>query len=97
MSVVSSATAAGECMSLFTHPDAGRGEILGGIEVKVFGRAGGACMGDQTDSKETRLHVFRQPAGGKGAVELVLDKSGSIAPLACPDRPVKIRQMLPPV
>jgi Uma2 family endonuclease len=49
------------------------------------------------DLNENRLHVFRQPAGGKYEVELVLEKSDSIAPLAFPDLPVKISQMLPPV
>jgi Uma2 family endonuclease len=48
------------------------------------------------DLNENRLHVFRQPAGGKYEIELMLEKSGSIAPLAFPDLPVKVSQMLPP-
>jgi Uma2 family endonuclease len=48
------------------------------------------------DLNENRLHVFRQPAGGKYEIELILEKSDSIAPLTFPDLPVKISQMLPP-
>lgn len=56
----------------------------------------GICEYWLLDLNENRLHVFRQPAGGKYEVEMVLERSGSIAPLAFPDLPVKISQMLPP-
>lgn len=48
------------------------------------------------DLNENRLHVFRQPAGGKYEVEIILERTASIAPLAFADLPVEISQMLPP-
>lgn len=48
------------------------------------------------DLNENRLHVFRQPAGGTYGIESVVESSGSISPLAFPDLPVFVHQMLPP-